>query len=449
MGDEDFDVDMAEFITADAVALVKGAAGGQLGPRSTALLTEIAKLAGVALPKAPKDDAGTVSGTQCVACGRSDRKMTMRKSGLKCDPWCVGQPSSKKETVIEEMKFVKHTVNDKGQEVINDLVLEQKLGRGAFGNVMRARAANGLEYAVKILSKSRLKKLGALPKVQAEIEILKKLQHPHIMRIYTIFDDPSQDNLYLVTEYLKNGASYRLHEDGTGDAPIEIERLRRFAFGIARGLQYLHARGIVHRDVKPENILLDADDNVKLADFGVSDDSESAFMRSTEGSPAFFPPEEFLGRPVNGQLQDIWAFGVTMYCMAFARLPFHAANHADLARQVIEVQPTFPAGADASLVSLLAAMLTKDPVGRPSLDQILSHPFLRQMRSIKGKPTAALSVTFTRDPVPGTCGVTNLNPSNRAATLLADFCSVECDALEVVRGGDYSVTIYHRADTKM
>jgi hypothetical protein len=132
MDDEDFDVDMAEFITADAVALVKGAAGGQLGPRSTALLTEIAKLAGVALPKAPKEDAGTVSGTQCVACGRSDRKMTMRKSGLKCDPWCVGQPSSKKETVIEEMKFVKHTVNDKGQEVINDLVLEQKLGRGAL-----------------------------------------------------------------------------------------------------------------------------------------------------------------------------------------------------------------------------------------------------------------------------------------------------------------------------
>jgi thiamine kinase-like enzyme len=445
MFDDDYDPEMAEMIAADALSRVQRLNQPVIGLAAD-LLREIARLADVNVPKRPASSEGVTNSKCCIVCGRSDRTMVLRKSGLKCTPWCVGMPSGKKQTVIEEMKFVKYSKNAKGQEVINDLTLESKLGRGSFGNVMLARASNGQEYAVKILSKSRLKRVGAIAKVQAEIEILKKMQHPHIIRIYTVIDDPSQDNLYLVTEYLPNGESYRIHADGSGDTPIEPERLRRFAFGIARGLQYLHARGIVHRDVKPENILLDAHDNVKLADFGVSDDTDGAFMNATEGSPAFFPPEEFLGRPVNGEMQDIWAFGITLYAMAFGRLPFFAVNYNDLSRLVMESEPDLPGNAEPQLVDLLRRMLAKEQGHRPSLAQILAHPFLKGVRSIKGKPTAAQPVVFAPSSVEeGTCSFQHLKQENRAATLLHDFCIArEPHELEVVPGGDYSITIYHQ-----
>jgi thiamine kinase-like enzyme len=435
--DDDFDEMMVEMVATDASTRL-ASLDGPVGPVTVELLKAVAKLSRVDLPQPPSDKAA-VSSRNCVVCGRSDRHQQLRKSGPKCDPWCIGQPSSKKETVIEEMKFIKRETNENGQEVINGLVLEKKLGRGAFGNVMLARSATGQEYAVKILSKSRLRKLGAISKVQAEIEILKKLQHPHVMRVYAVFDDPSQDNLFLVTEFLKNGESYRLKEDGTGDPPLEPDRLRKFAFGIARGLQYIHARGVVHRDIKPENILLDADDKVKLADFGVSDDSDRAFTHATEGSPAFFPPEEFLGLPVNGVRHDLWAFGVTLYCMAFGRLPFFSTDRQELAQLVTESALTYPHDADPELVALLRLMLERDPEKRASVEQILGHPFLRGLRSIKGRPEKTAPVDFDE------CRFTSPRAQSRAAVSLADFCSPVNGGHEVVQGGDYSITIYRRS----
>jgi serine/threonine protein kinase len=437
--DDEFDEMMVEMVAADASTRL-ASLEEPVGPATIELLRAVAKLGKVDLPKPPTDKAA-VSSRNCVVCGRSDRAQKLRKSGPKCDPWCIGQPSSKKETVIEEMKFIKRETNEHGQEVINGLVLEKKLGRGAFGNVMLARSATGQEYAVKILSKSRLRKLGAISKVQAEIEILKKLQHPHVMRVYAVFDDPSQDNLFLVTEFLKNGESYRLKDDGTGDPPVAFDRLRKYAFGIARGLQYIHARGVVHRDIKPENILLDADDKVKLADFGVSDDSDHAFTQTTEGSPAFFPPEEFLGHPVNGVHHDLWAFGVTLYCMAFGKLPFFSADRQELAKQVTEGELVFPTGADPDLVNLLQLMLDRDADKRATLEQILGHPFLRGLRSIKGRPEIAAPVAFNES------AFTPVHEPCRAAVSLSDFCSARngSHSHEVVQGGDYSITIYRQS----
>uniref|UniRef100_A0A7S1M0H6 Protein kinase domain-containing protein n=2 Tax=Neobodo designis TaxID=312471 RepID=A0A7S1M0H6_NEODS len=436
--DDEFDEMMVEMVASDASTRL-ASLEGPIGPVTAELLRTVAKLAHVELPKAPQSQSA-VSSRNCVVCGRSDRAQKLRKSGPKCDPWCIGQPSSKKETVIEEMKFIKRETNDKGQEVINGLVLERKLGKGAFGNVMLARAATGQEYAVKILSKSRLRKLGAISKVQAEIEILKKLQHPHVMRVYAVFDDPSQDNLFLVSEYLKNGESYRLKEDGTGDPPLSPDRLKKFAFGIARGLQYIHARGVAHRDIKPENILLDADDKAKLADFGVSDDSDRAFTQSTEGSPAFFPPEEFLGLPVSGVRHDLWAFGVTLYCMAFGRLPFFSLDRQDLANQVTEGRLSFPPDADEELVDLLRHMLDRDPERRATVEFVLTHPFLRGLRSIKGRPEIASPVDFS------TCTFSAPQCNCRAALSLSEFCAPDVAVThELVQGGDYSISIYRRS----
>lgn len=426
MSDDEFDAGMVDMLLQDAVSKVDET----IGPEARQLLIDIAAKAGV--PRPPNND----NALKCVVCGRSDRLRVQRKNGLKCAGFCVGK-KSRIDTVIDEIDFVTSTVNEHGQRVVNGMVLETPLGKGSFGKVMKARLGNQ-HYAVKILSKSRLRKVGALSKIRAEIEILKKLRHPHIMRIYTIFDDPSDDSLYLVTEFLPGGESYHLGADGKGDAPVETSRLKRFAFGIARGLQYLHARGIAHRDIKPENILLDAEDNVKLADFGVSEDTDVAVASATEGTPAFFPPEEFLGLLPSGQQQDIWAFGITLYAMAFARLPFFALNHAELAKQVTETTPYYPPTADPVLVDLIKGILEKTPSKRFSLEKIFSHPFLKGMRSIKGRPQFCLPVTFGEDKG---CSWKLQNTSNRAAAALADFCDTFPN-VEVVAGGNYSVTLF-------
>jgi tRNA A-37 threonylcarbamoyl transferase component Bud32 len=426
MSDDDSDPALIEMLLQDAVPKVDE----QICGEARQLLIDLAALAGV--PRPPNSDA-----LKCVVCGRSDRPRVQRKSGLKCLDYCVGK-KSRIDSVIDEIDFVTSTIDEQGHRVVNGMVLETPLGKGSFGKVMKARYREQ-DFAVKILSKSRLRKVGALSKIRTEIEILKKLRHPHIMRIYTIFDDPSDDNLYLVTEFLKGGECFHLKSDGTADSVVEQSRLRRWVFGIARGLQYLHARGIVHRDIKPENILLDGDDNVKLADFGVSDDSETTLSTAAEGSPAFFPPEIFLGTPVAGQQQDVWAFGITVFAMAFGRLPFFAVNHADLARQVIEATPPFPSGADPSLLDLLVTMLDKNAAKRPSIEKVLSHPFLHGMRSIKGRPQFCYPVSF--DEIAAEGRVVIQNPTNRAAQAISDFC-ISFPKTEVVAGGNYSVTLF-------
>lgn len=453
MDDDDYDPDMAEVVLEEAFDHM------QLSTTFSAdVLRDLEQLAAVAKvpkplkPKTVQCDAGknVISARSCVVCLRSDRPGEERKSGYKCFA-CVGLPSQKRlEVHIEEMNFVKQSTTENGNKVINDLTLVKALGRGAFGKVMLATSKSGQSYAVKVLSKPSLMKLRAIDKVQAEIAIMKKLQHPHIIKIYTVMDDPDDDKMYLVMEFLDGGQVYDINEDGRGKAPVELERLRRHTFGIAHGLTYLHSKGIVHRDIKPENILLDKHDRVKLADFGVSSSCEGStdVMSSTEGSPAFMPPEEFLGEPVSGRSQDIWAFGVTVYSMAFAKLPFFATSLRALKEEVINSEPDFPDDADADLVHLLKWMMSKRPDDRPALQDVISHPFLRGVRSVKGLPKNAypLCVQSPQAQQRGTVSAGFLSSSDagagrKAATALTDFCACGGPDLEVV-DAQYSITLY-------
>jgi serine/threonine protein kinase len=468
--DEDFDPDIAESMLDQAWEQLKD----EPGPFCQELidaLTLLANRAKVALP-APRRASvtslagGSAGGTeqtaikamQCVVCLRDDRPGVRRKSGFKCHE-CVGVPARSVTVEIDELDFF----DEKEFKMI------QSLGRGSFGKVMLAEHARSKQrYAVKVLNKAQMMKNHAIDKVQSEINIMKRISHPNIIKIYAVMDDVQEGKLYLVMEYLPGGQIFKLPAENEVAQPLPMSQLRRYTMGIALGLQHLHSQGIVHRDIKPENVLVDGNDNVKLADFGVSSASAHGdFMSSTEGSPAFFPPEEFRGAPVIGKAQDIWAFGVTVYAMAFGRLPFSARTRDDLAFAVINKEPEIPADCDPHLRDLLVQMLNKDQEQRPPASWVIEHPFVADVRCVKGIVVDSLPVTLAattataaeidsnhyadsiaalKRKTSGHLDGAFLFPPNadesKAASVFSNFLTEQGPELCAVRGASYSVTLY-------
>jgi serine/threonine protein kinase len=161
--------------------------------------------------------------------------------------------------------------------------------------------------------------------------IMKKLDHPNIIKLFEIIDDPNDSKLYLITEFVKNGSlAARIRK-----RDLTENQMRHIFRELITALEYCHkVPKICHRDIKPDNILIDADGSTKLADFGVSlllpEDGE---IKSNAGSEKFFSPEACLGSTYKGRLNDLWACGVTLYMMATGEFPFKG-THRSLQREI-------------------------------------------------------------------------------------------------------------------
>ncbi|KIY44205.1 kinase-like protein [Fistulina hepatica ATCC 64428] len=186
-------------------------------------------------------------------------------------------------------------------------------------------------------------------KIRKEIAIMKKLYHPNVVRLYEVIDDPLKTKIYMVMERLRGGEVLWTRND----RPIlTVEQVRRIMRDVILGIQYLHHQGIIHRDIKPGNLLYSDDRRqVKIADFGVAhfshalrleaagsdslQNTDPILLDDTElskraGTPPFLAPEvvyEYAehstnGRPAITKAIDIWALGVTLYALLFGKLPF-------------------------------------------------------------------------------------------------------------------------------
>lgn len=149
------------------------------------------------------------------------------------------------------------------------------MGKGSYGKVKLAldTLEENRQCALKILNKVKLSRvlLGkgktAMESVRTEIAIMKRLEHPNVVRLYEVIDDPKADKLYIIMEYLKNGSL----QSKCASKAFTILQIWKYFRDIVSGLHYLHEGvGVVHRDIKPENLLLDENDRVKISDFGVS-----------------------------------------------------------------------------------------------------------------------------------------------------------------------------------
>ena len=264
--------------------------------------------------------------------------------------------------------------------------MHEKLGVGSYGKVKRCIDINtGTEYAIKIFLRQALRKprmnrerTTALDDVLREIRIMSELHHPNVVQLVEVLNDPDHDKLYMVIEYCQHGP---LMKKNMGDYHFELNQVRQFARDILEGVRYIHANHVVHRDIKPENLLVFHDGLVKISDFGVSEtfEGDEDVLGRTAGTPSFTAPELITaGQPkARGRKVDIFAIGVTLYCLAFSCTPFQGTTVMEVYDQIRTHEVTFPDGTPPEFVELIKGLLARNPDDRMSIEQALASPFLK------------------------------------------------------------------------
>jgi serine/threonine protein kinase len=238
---------------------------------------------------------------------------------------------------------------------------------------LATHAVTGHKVAVKILNKSKIKQLGMEEKVQREINILHLCTHPHIIRLYEVIDTPT--DIFLVNEYVSGG---ELFDYIVSKGRLSADEARNFFHQIISGVEYCHFQKIVHRDLKPENLLLDANLNIKIADFGLSNlMRDGDFLRTSCGSPNYAAPEVISGHLYAGPEVDVWSCGVILYALLCGSLPFDDESIPNLFKKIKSGMYSLPTHLSQLAKNLIPRMLEVDPMKRITIPEIRLHPWFQ------------------------------------------------------------------------
>ncbi|KAI9187914.1 Protein kinase [Blastocladiella emersonii ATCC 22665] len=248
----------------------------------------------------------------------------------------------------------------------------ETLGTGSFGKVKLAQHVyTGHRVALKFINKAKLaREDGMAARVEREIEYLRFLRHPHIIKLYEVLATPT--DLVMVMEYAGDELFHYIAERGR----MAEDEARRFLQQLLSAVEYCHRHRIVHRDLKPENLLLDARRHLKVADFGLSNTlHDGNFLNTSCGSPNYAAPEVIAGKLYAGPEVDVWSCGVILYVMLVGRLPFDDDYIPSLFQKISGGVFSIPPFVSPDARSLLLAMLVVDPLRRISIPEIRRHPF--------------------------------------------------------------------------
>ncbi|KAG9061710.1 hypothetical protein KI688_006859 [Linnemannia hyalina] len=216
--------------------------------------------------------------------------------------------------------------------------------------------------------------------IRGEIAILKKLNHINIVKLYEVLDVAAEDSMYMVFELCELGA---LTEVTVGDKLGKIftdSECRDVFQQMVLGIEYLHEHDIVHRDIKPDNLLRSADGTLKIVDFGVSEmftKKGDDTIKKSAGSPAFMAPELCRSHgEVSGKPTDLWSMGITLFCIRYGRLPFKSGTSLELQKMINENEPDLGDEQDPRFRTTITKLLEKDPSKRITLDELRNDPWL-------------------------------------------------------------------------
>ena len=260
---------------------------------------------------------------------------------------------------------------------IGHYVLGHTIGQGSFGKVKLAEhEITGHKVAVKILNRQKMStKQNVDKKIKREIRILKLLRHPHIIRLYEVIETPS--DIFMIMEYVSGG---ELFDYIVKSGRLSQAQTKRFFQQIICGVEHIHHFRIAHRDLKPENLLLDREENVRIADFGLSSlTSDGSFLSTSCGSPNYAAPEVVSGKLYAGAEVDVWSCGVILYAFLCGRLPFDEDSIPALFKKIKEGVYFMPSHIPAPCKDLIKRMLIVDPLKRITIPEIRAHEWFQEL----------------------------------------------------------------------
>jgi len=251
--------------------------------------------------------------------------------------------------------------------------IEETIGRGNFAVVKLARhRITKTEVAIKIIDKSQLDPTN-LAKVYREVEVMKLLNHPNIVKLYQVMETKSM--LYLVSEFVPKG---EIFEYIASHGRMSEKVARQKFWQMIQAVEYCHTRRVVHRDLKAENLLLDSGMNIKIADFGFSNFwSPVGHLDTWCGSPPYAAPEVFEGAQYRGPEIDVWSLGVVLYVLVCGALPFDGSSLQSLRDRVLSGRFRIPFFMSSECESLIRRILVLDPLRRYTIQQIKEHPWMQ------------------------------------------------------------------------
>ncbi|KAM3938886.1 serine/threonine-protein kinase STK11 [Leptodactylus fuscus] len=271
----------------------------------------------------------------------------------------------------------------KRAKLVGKYLMGDLLGEGSYGKVKEMLDSDTLcRRAVKILKKKKLRRIpNGEANVKKEIQLLRRLRHRNVIQLVDVLYNEEKQKMYMVMEYCVCGMQEML--DSVTDKRFPIFQAHGYFCQLVDGLEYLHSQGIVHKDIKPGNLLLTTDGTLKISDLGVAEAlhpfAEGDTCRTSQGSPAFQPPEIANGLDTfSGFKVDIWSAGVTLYNITTGLYPFEGDNIYKLFENIGKGDYSIPEECGPLLSDLLRGMLEYDPTKRFSIQQIRRHNWFRK-----------------------------------------------------------------------
>ncbi|NP_001120549.1 hormonally up-regulated neu tumor-associated kinase homolog [Xenopus tropicalis] len=293
-------------------------------------------------------------------------------------PACVSSVSR------ETLRTFQHTKR------VGSYLIGRKLGEGSFAKVREGlHVGTGEKVAIKVIDKKKAKKDTYVTKnLRREGQIQQMIRHPNITQLLDILE--TENSYYLVMELCTGGnLMHKIYERKR----IEEHEARKYIRQLILAVEHLHRAGVVHRDLKIENLLLDENNNIKLIDFGLS--NCAGILGYTDpfstqcGSPAYAAPE-LLARKKYGPKVDVWSIGVNMYAMLTGTLPFTVepfSLRALYQKMVDKDMNPLPTHLSPAAISFLRSLLEPDPLKRPNIQQALANRWLNDNYHGKGLHT--------------------------------------------------------------
>nr|GMD00537.1 CBL-interacting protein kinase 18-like [Ipomoea batatas] len=251
------------------------------------------------------------------------------------------------------------------------------LGQGNFAKVYHGRdIKSGQSVAIKVINKEKVMITDMVNQTKREISVMGLIKHPNIVQLYEVMATKSK--IFLVLEFVKGGELFNKVAKGR----LRENVARKYFQQLIDAVDLCHSRGVYHRDLKLENLLLDEDGNLKVSDFGLSALAESKqqddLLHTTCGTPAYVAPEVICRKGYNGEKADIWSCGVILFILLAGHLPFHSSNLMEMYRKIMKAEYRCPSWFPQEVRKLLSRILDPNPHTRISIAKIKQHSWFKR-----------------------------------------------------------------------